>query len=191
MPQTKKEEKPAAKSKDEKPVKETKKEEKVMKVDKAGKKEVKIEKKKEVKKAKKVVVKNKVKLSNEARQLQKKLKGKIKRLFRGRFGKKNSVRSIKKEKWQKWRKPRGIDAKPKTKGDTIMPHIGFRINKKLRFLHPSGYQEILVRNSKDLDVLKDRLKNENLAVRIAGKTGLKKRNEIVEKANQMKAKVLN
>ncbi len=105
-------------------------------------------------------------------------------VFRGRFGKK-WLRRKSMEKWQKWRYPRGIDVSLK-KEDGFMPVIGFRTPKKLRFLHPSALNEILVNNVNE--VLKA---NENNAIRISSAVGKKLRKQIYLKAKELGLKVLN
>lgn len=88
-----------------------------------------------------------------------------------------------------WRKPQGINSKvrEKLKGKLSMPTVGYGAPKKMRYLHPSGFREILVHNVKELekvDVSKE-------AVKIASPVGSRKRSEILKKAEEMKVKVLN
>ena len=79
-----------------------------------------------------------------------------------------------------WRKPRGIDSKQrkrkKSKGKH--PRIGRRKAKKLRVI-----KEVIVRNVSEI--------KDNKIIRIAGTVGKKKRNEILKKAKELKAKVVN
>ena len=122
----------------------------------------------------------------ELRKLQEKIKKKRKPTFRGHFGKR-SVRRKSKEKWDKWRVPRGADLKLR-KEDGKAPSIGYRTCKKIRYLHPSGYKEVLIHNVKELE---EAARQENVAVRIASTMGKKKRSEIIEAANNLGVKVLN
>ena len=128
---------------------------------------------------------NKVK-SKEAREKQKKLKGK-KHLpvFRGRFGKKN-IRRKSIAKWDKWRKPHGIDL-DKGLQHGFRPKIGYKASIETRFLHPSGYQEAMVCNFNDLAKINPKMQ----AARISRTLGKRKRNEIIKRANEKGIWVLN
>ena len=86
-----------------------------------------------------------------------------------------------------WRKPRGIDNKLRIhkKGYGALPRIGFRTPRALRGLHPSGLKEVLVSSVKELNGLK------NVAVRITGGVGRKKRGQIVSEAKKMQLRILN
>ncbi len=147
--------------------------------------------KKETKKpVKKEKTSNKPKAKNpgktrEVKKLQEKISEKNKPVFRGHFGKRGSSRKIKKEKWNKWRKPRGIDFVLK-KDDGARPTIGRRTPKTIRGIHPSGLKEIIVRNEKELDSVE-----KGTAVRIYGKTGKLKRKLITKKAKEKGIKLLN
>ncbi|MEM5829637.1 MAG: 50S ribosomal protein L32e [Candidatus Aenigmatarchaeota archaeon] len=88
-----------------------------------------------------------------------------------------------------WRRPRGMHSKIRIrkKGKPKMPSIGYGAPKSLRFLHPSGFQEVLVSNLKDLE----KVNPSKQAIRIAHTVGRKKRQEILKKAEELKIKVLN
>ena len=88
-----------------------------------------------------------------------------------------------------WRKPRGIQSKVKIKQKSRprMPNAGYGAPKELRYLHPSGFKEVLVHNVNELLNL-DKAKE---AARIAHTVGERKRNEVLKKAEEMKIKVLN
>ncbi|MBI5554192.1 MAG: 50S ribosomal protein L32e [Candidatus Diapherotrites archaeon] len=124
-----------------------------------------------------------MKKSPQAIALSNQIKDKSKPVFRGRFGKKHS-RKVKSAKWDKWRVPRGIDV-VKNQESGAFPRPGYRTPKSLRFLHPSGYPEIVVYTEKELEGKKD------VAVRIAGTVGKRKRKAIVEKALALNLMVLN
>ena len=51
-----------------------------------------------------------------------------------------------------WRKARGIDSqtRKKTKAGVKSPSVGYRGPKKVRGLHPSGYEEVRVNNINDM-----------------------------------------
>jgi len=89
----------------------------------------------------------------------------------------------------KWRRPRGLHSKvrKRMKGKRKIPSPGYGAPKNLRYLHPSGFKEVLVYNLKDLE----KVNPEKEAIRIAHTVGKKKRQEIVKKAEEMKIKVLN
>ena len=57
----------------------------------------------------------------------------------------------------------------------------------MRGLHPSGYEEVLVYNVKDLE----KVDKERQAIRIASCVGMKKRLAIEEKARELGIKILN
>lgn len=88
-----------------------------------------------------------------------------------------------------WRKPRGIQSKVKIKQKSRprMPNIGYGAPKELRYLHPSGFKEVLVHNVDDL-LKVDKSKE---AVKIAHTVGERKGSEILKKAEELKIKVLN
>ena len=88
-----------------------------------------------------------------------------------------------------WRKARGIDSKTrrKSKSGVISPSVGYRSPKKVRGIHPSGYEEIRVFSIKDLDKLN---KNKH-ALKISSRLGAKKRIILIEMAQRKGFKVLN
>jgi len=140
--------------------------------------------------AKKPYVKKKpVKItkSKEIKKLSALVRAKKRHMFRGRFGKR-SVRKVSREKWQKWRKPRGIDIVFK-KEDGLVPGTGYMTPKKIRFIHPSGYKEKLVRNMNELVAMEK--EKGNTAVKISRTIGKKKKTEILKKADELKIVVLN
>jgi large subunit ribosomal protein L32e len=87
-----------------------------------------------------------------------------------------------------WRKPKGIDnhMRLKRKGWPKSVTTGYRSPKKVRGLHPSGFQERLVYNLKDLETIQPQQ-----AIRISQSVGRRKRAEIVEKAQELSIHVLN
>ena len=89
----------------------------------------------------------------------------------------------------RWRRPKGKQSKVriKLKGKPRMPSIGWRAPKNLRGKHPSGFKEVLVYNLSDLE----KVNPKEEAIRIGRTVGKKKRKEIIEKAKEMRIKVLN
>ena len=88
-----------------------------------------------------------------------------------------------------WRKARGIDSRTKKKSISGVksPTIGYRGPKKVRGLHPSGYEEVRVHNINDL---KD-LNNKKHAIKVSTKLGAKKRIGVIDYAQSRGFKVLN
>jgi large subunit ribosomal protein L32e len=88
-----------------------------------------------------------------------------------------------------WRRPRGTHTKLKVmeKNKGFMPNVGYGAPRKTRYLHPSGLREVLIQNLKDLE----KIDKEKEAVMISHTIGEKKRKFIVDKANELKIKILN
>ena len=87
-----------------------------------------------------------------------------------------------------WRKPKGIDnhMRLKKKGWPKSVDVGYRSPKVVRGFHPSGFEEVIVYNVKDLEKI-----NSNHAIRIGHTVGDKKRANIMERAKELKIFVLN
>ena len=90
---------------------------------------------------------------------------------------------------RKWRKPRGMHSKMRRhyKYRPTIVSIGFRGPALVRGLASSGFQEVLVYNPSNLDVIDPKTQ----AARIGGTVGGKKRATIIEKADLLKIRVLN
>ncbi|MFX0025267.1 MAG: 50S ribosomal protein L32e [Candidatus Hermodarchaeota archaeon] len=88
-----------------------------------------------------------------------------------------------------WRKARGIDSKTrkKKKSGVKSPTIGYRSPKKIRGLHPSGYEEVRIFTFNDFKGLS----NKKHAIKISGRVGAKKRIKLVDYAQNRGFKVLN
>ncbi|ACM58007.1 50S ribosomal protein L32e [Halorubrum lacusprofundi] len=88
-----------------------------------------------------------------------------------------------------WRKPRGGLSKQrrrmKAKGPVV--EAGFRSPKASRDLHPSGFKEVRVHNTDDLEGVD----GDTQAVRIASKVGGRKRELIEDEAEERGIRVLN
>ncbi len=95
----------------------------------------------------------------------------------------------KKQTPSSWRKPRGrhSNARLQKKHAAPLPKAGYRTAKNIRGLHPSGYEEVMVHNPSDLE----KVDPETEAARISSKVGGKKREQILEKAEEAEIKVLN
>ncbi len=88
-----------------------------------------------------------------------------------------------------WRKPRGLDNKIRRKilGWPPGPSTGYKGPKVARYLHPSGYKDVLVYNVDDLAAIDVNTQ----AARIAHTVGKRKRADIIAKAKEMNIKILN
>lgn len=88
-----------------------------------------------------------------------------------------------------WRKARGIDSqtRKKTKTGVKSPSVGYRNPKKVRGLHPSGYEEIRIFTLEDFKGLSNR----KHAIKVSGKLGAKKRIALIDYAQSRGFKVLN
>ncbi len=88
-----------------------------------------------------------------------------------------------------WRKARGIDSKTrkKKKSGVKSPTVGYRNPKKVRGLHPSGYEEVRVTTIQDLNDLN---KNRH-AIKISSKLGSKKRVALIDYCQKRGFKILN
>jgi large subunit ribosomal protein L32e len=88
-----------------------------------------------------------------------------------------------------WRKARGIDSqtRKKTKTGVKSPSVGYRSPKKVRGLHPSGYEEVRIFTINDFKVLN----NKKHAIKIPSKLGAKKRIALIDYAQSRGFKVLN
>jgi len=88
-----------------------------------------------------------------------------------------------------WRKARGIDSqtRKKTKAGVKSPTIGYRNPKKVRGLHPSGFEEIRVSTIQEIKNLN---KNHH-AIKISGKLGAKKRIALIDYCQKRGFRILN
>ncbi len=88
-----------------------------------------------------------------------------------------------------WRAPDGIDSKMrrKVKGWPASAKVGYRGPRKARHLHPSGYEEVVVRNVDDLAKVDPKTQ----AIRIAHTVGMRKRAEIFVRAGERLIHILN
>jgi large subunit ribosomal protein L32e len=102
---------------------------------------------------------------------------------------------VRQESWRyvrihpEWRKPKGVDSKMRRqdKGWPALVRIGYRGPTAARGLHPSGHRELVVYRPKDLDSL---VPGRDVA-RIGRTVGAKKRETILERANELGVRVVN
>ena len=125
--------------------------------------------------------------SAEVKRLARLVRKKKRPMFRGRFGNR-SIRNIADKKWQRWRVPRGEDIHFRQE-DGLVPNCGYRTPLSIRFVHPSGYREQLVRNVREIEALEAR--KASVAARIMSNVGRKKRAEMLRRAAELKIVVLN
>ena len=96
---------------------------------------------------------------------------------------------MKKRTPESWRTPTGTLSKQrrgmKSRGPKVAP--GFQSPKAARGLHPSGFEEVRVHNTDDLD----EIDGDTQAVRIASKVGDRKRERIEEVCEDEAIRVLN
>jgi large subunit ribosomal protein L32e len=102
---------------------------------------------------------------------------------------------VRQESWRyvrihpEWRKPKGVDSKMRRqdKGWPALVRVGYRGPPEARGLHPSGHREFVVQRPKDLDSL---VPGSDVA-RIGRTVGAKKREGILERANELGIRVVN
>lgn len=88
-----------------------------------------------------------------------------------------------------WRKPRGIDNKMRTEeqGWPKSVKVGYRGPAAVRGLHSSGMEEVMVWNTNDIE----KVDPETQVARIGGSVGGRKREAMIEKAEELKVRILN
>ncbi len=137
------------------------------------------------KKAPKHEAKAKPKLGDDTKDAMKKRAGESK--SRPKFRRQEWFRY--KKLGTSWRKPRGLHSKARRgiKRRTNIVSIGYGGPSGARGLHPSGFEEVLVYNVKQMW----NIKPETQAVRIGATVGAKKRLDIIQYANEKGIRVLN
>ncbi|WP_226007807.1 50S ribosomal protein L32e [Natrinema salinisoli] len=90
---------------------------------------------------------------------------------------------------ESWRRPRGQLSKQRrgVKGKGPKVQAGYRTPKEVRGKHPSGFEEVYVENTDDLEGVD----GDTEAVRIASAVGARKRERIEELAEEQGVRVLN
>ncbi|SFS51689.1 50S ribosomal protein L32e [Halostagnicola kamekurae] len=96
---------------------------------------------------------------------------------------------MKKRTPESWRRPRGQLSKQRkgVKGKGPKVQAGYRTPKAVRGKHPSGFEEVYVENTDDLEGVD----GDTQAVRIASSVGARKRERIEELAEDDGVRVLN
>jgi large subunit ribosomal protein L32e len=102
---------------------------------------------------------------------------------------------VRQESWRyvrihpEWRKPKGVDSKMRRqdKGWPPLVRVGYRGPAAARGLHPSGHHDVVVYRPKDLDSL---VPGSDVA-RIGRTVGAKKRDTILQRANELGIRVVN
>jgi large subunit ribosomal protein L32e len=88
-----------------------------------------------------------------------------------------------------WRNPLGKHSKVRLekKHAPAKPKVGHRTDKAIRGKHPSGFDEVMVHNTDEMEELDP----ETEAARIGSTVGGRKKADILEKADSEDIKVLN
>ncbi|MBI2079953.1 50S ribosomal protein L32e [Candidatus Micrarchaeota archaeon] len=88
----------------------------------------------------------------------------------------------------RWRKPRGIDNKKRIRKRSAggSPKVGYGTPMQIRALHPSGLKEKIVHNVKEVIET-----SKGYLIRVASSVGLKKKKEIIAKAQELNLEVIN
>jgi len=104
-------------------------------------------------------------------------------------------RFIRQESWRykrvkpSWRRPRGKTSKMRLeqRGWPKTVAVGYKVAKKVRGLHPSGFREILIHRLEDLEKIDAKAE----VARIAATVGERKRIAILERAKVLNIRILN
>ena len=88
-----------------------------------------------------------------------------------------------------WRAPHGMDSKQRRnyKYRSSLVRVGHGKVSAARGLHPSGFKEVMVQNTTDLDVIDP----ETEAARVGRSVGGRKREQIYSRADELGIRVLN
>ncbi len=109
---------------------------------------------------------------------------------------KNRTPEFLREEWfrykripQNWRRPDGITSKMRKnlKYRPSKVRVGFRSPRMVRGLHPSGFEEIIVHTTAELQHIDPKKQ----AIRIGGTVGTRKRLEIAKEAEKRDIRILN
>lgn len=118
------------------------------------------------------------------------------RLLQIRMQRKSKKPKFRRQEWfrykrlgEKWRRPKGLHSKMRRKFKYRPPvvSIGYRTPAKVRGLHSSGFEEVLIYNPSQLEGLDPKTQ----AVRIGATVGYRKRLEIEKRAAELGVHVLN
>jgi large subunit ribosomal protein L32e len=118
------------------------------------------------------------------------------RLMRLKLKMKQKKPDFKRQDWFKckrigtsWRRPKGLHSgmRKQLKHRPAIVKVGYRSPVLVRGLHPSGLEDILIHNIKELEALNP----ETQGARVASTVGKRKRMEIVKRAKELGVKILN
>ncbi len=131
---------------------------------------------------------------------EKRIKPKISKEIKEKLALRKTIKSKKpvflRQEWfryksfgKKWRIPKGIHSKLKRHYGyrPDIPSIGYGSPKEVKFLHPSGFKDILVANVHDLE----KINPSTEAARIAHTVGAKKKSQLEKRADELGIRVLN
>ncbi|AEH06760.1 50S ribosomal protein L32e [Methanothermococcus okinawensis] len=119
-----------------------------------------------------------------------------KRLLRLKLKMKQKKPDFKRQEWFKckrigtsWRRPIGLHSgmRKQLKHRPAIVKIGYRAPALVRGLHPSGLEDVLIHNVKELEALNP----ETQGARVASTVGRRKKIEIVKRANELGIRLLN
>ena len=118
------------------------------------------------------------------------------RLLRLKFKMKQKRPKFRRQEWHRhkrlgtsWRRPKGLQSsmRKQLKGRPAIVKIGYRSPAAVRGLHPSGLEDVLVHNVKELE----KLDPQTQGARIASTVSRRKRIEIVKRAQELGIRILN
>lgn len=118
------------------------------------------------------------------------------RLLKLRFKMKQKRPDFKRQEWFKckrigvsWRKPRGLHSgmRKQLKHRPAIVKTGYRSPSLVRGLHPSGLEDVLIRNVKELEMLDPKTQG----ARIASTVGKRKKIEIIKRSEELGIRILN
>lgn len=129
-------------------------------------------------------------------KLKPKLDDRMRRLMALRAAKSAARPNFRRQEWfrykmfgEEWRKPQGGQSKLRRHFGYRwnLPSIGYRGPREVRGLHPSGFQEVLIHNVRQLEGLDA----SRQAVRVAHGVGARKREEIEKSCDDKGLRLLN
>jgi large subunit ribosomal protein L32e len=90
---------------------------------------------------------------------------------------------------ESWRRPRGTSNKVRLekRGWPRRVKVGYRSPRRVRGLHPSGLQDVLIHNLKELEALDPKTQG----ARLAAGLGRRKREAILARARELGIRVFN
>ena len=119
-----------------------------------------------------------------------------KRLMRLKLKMKQKKPDFKRQEWFKckrigtsWRRTKGLHSsmrKQLTHRSAIVK-VGYRSPVEVRGLHPSGLEDIIIHNVKELEALNPEIHG----ARVASTVGKRKRIEIIKRAEELEIKIFN